>query len=347
MKRLRVRREAFTGRDVVGRLTGRAEFRVVVADSSYLHIGSGDFTVKIGEDEELAKIVHGSRSLEEVLRYANQRVVSAGQLCMGLVKYSGVPCIPGSSIKGMVRSRLELINEPIGNTVDSCFRVVSTAPMTKRPSQGVHGWRHAWIWWDAPSQDRGLPCNPLSTGDYSVCKLCDIFGAPGISSRVFFGNACAKGDVRTVTKVLDHDECLELVPPGTVFSGEFSFINLSPEELGLVLIGMGAGSKGVFKDVLMGKSKYRVRRLAGGREIELGRVRYELVSLVLTSRLKRNLPRFFKEKCLSKGHMMICNEATIKDVVAHLVAEAVNAYPGFRRALTFSEVNVKYGIGGV
>ncbi|HIP65965.1 MAG TPA: hypothetical protein EYH08_05545, partial [Pyrodictium sp.] len=54
----------------------------------------------------------------------------------------GRPAIPGSSLKGAVRSRIELASS--GDHVPAAFLYDSGALKTL-PGVGAHGWRHARI----------------------------------------------------------------------------------------------------------------------------------------------------------------------------------------------------------
>ncbi len=333
-KLLSVIRGALVDRSSLGGLTGTAY--ISVTTKSYLHIGSGKELIAL--DPEIVDVVLRSKSLAEVVRYLRTlRGASVGSKCFEFVRYGGKLCIPGSSIKGLIRSRLELLAKPINNSIESCFRVPSP-PITTKPPKGVHGWRHVRIWWDAPAQDRRPTCNPLQEGYIELCVVCNIFGAPGVASRVFFSNACCTSDVKTVKKVLDYGECLELVPPNTVFKGSFSFRGLRLEELGLILIGAGAREDGGFNEVLMGKSKYRLRRL-GGKSIELGRVLFSINAFRFRKYLE--LPKELNNiisKCRYEDSVIICEGDIARELISHLVKLAKSKYRSFKEATQFSEV---------
>ena len=346
VRRLSVIKRPYTGRDSLAELTGTINYELIT--KSYIHVGSG--RAVLGVSKELVNTTSKAITLEEALRNIKSLRSSVSTTCLELVRYGDKVCIPGSSIKGIVRSRLELLSSPTNNEVESCFRVVASPPMLNPPPSGSQGWRHARIWWDAPSQDRVSSCDPLSTGDYSLCVICNIFGAPGVASRVFFGNACTEGKVRILTEVLDHGECLELIPPNTMFLGEFSFTNLKPEELGLVLIGMGAKSDGSFTEILLGKSKYRLRETPSGTKVELGRAVFRLRRIELRDysiskySLDSGLTRLLS-KCLKSEYSLRCEDDALNDLIKELVRRTLNTFKTFSKAESFSEVRRKLELG--
>ncbi len=348
VKIVNVIKEPFTGRDVLVGLTGVISYELVTR--SYIHVGSGRSILGVSKD--LANAVKRANILEDALRIFKLPQYREGVrfTCLELVRYGGKVCIPGSSIKGVVRSRLELLSSPINDRVESCFRVVDSPPMQVQPPQGSQGWRHARIWWDAPSQERVSTCNPLE-GDYSLCVICDIFGAPGVASRVFFSNACSD-KVEVETKVLDYGECLELIPPNKSFLGELSFTSLKPSELGLVLLGMGAGSDGTFKEILLGKSRYRIRRAREGSKLELGRVVFKLRSIKLRdyslSEYLSNEPKLKEilSKCSRSNYSIICRDEVLNELISELVRKALTKFKTFSKADTFSEVRRKLELSG-
>jgi len=185
----------------------------------------------------------------------------------------GSPVVPGSSVKGNVRARLELSLVPREGFVSSCLIRASEEPL-EPPPRGEEGWRHFRIWSQALSFDRGPSCD-FTEGEGEVCLLCDIFGTAGLQGLVAFDDFIGEG-VRLKPVDLPVGEKLLAAPPGSAFSGAIAFTNLRAWELGLLLYGMGFRGSRIGKPVLFGKVKYR--RYEG---YAFGVVRYELVRLEL------------------------------------------------------------------
>lgn len=158
------------------------------------------------------------------------------------------PYIPGGTVKGNIRSRIELSAVPKDGEVMACFSVL-------RPGRSSH--RHQKIYSESLKYQRDR-CD--YTRENRVCPVCDIFGSPGLGSRVFFT------DFPCVDKC-EGEEFEEQVGPGTmrievlgsgaVFRGEVAVSWLRPVELGVILWGMGVHEIGEWGEtVLMGRLRY-------------------------------------------------------------------------------------------
>lgn len=307
---VRVHREKPSDRSELGgdRLTGVVDARVSCI--SWVHVGSG--SVEPVDVPRVSREKLRALSMDDMMRAWGG---AAAKEAAAFVKYSGEPVIPGSSLKGVVRSRLELLITSSNGESYSCFRLSTRPP--REPRVGSHGWRHVRVWSPSPSEDRrGCP-----GGD--VCPVCNLFGAPGLASRVFFGNfSLEEGGLEVLE--LDHGEVVEAARPGSVFSGRVSFMGLEPWELGLLLVGMGAREDGGFVDILLGKSKYRVRVRREGGEVEMGRVRFGVKGLYTTRGPGAEGPG-------------------LKDYLSRLVSEAASRVRGLR--VGFSEADVARRLG--
>jgi hypothetical protein len=216
---LRVIRERPKERNRLSGLSGALIFSARVIDP--VHVGSGGPSLK---------------GLEGFAK-GEGREIEGVEEALDVIRIGGKPAIPGSSLKGAVRSRLELTFRGYNGSVPSCFSVIGDV---KIPS-----WRHREIY-RSSSENRGPPCDYLRYG--TVCKVCDIFGAPGLASRVHFPNLIF-GDEDEISSDLGR---IVVIPRGAESEGALLFQGMEPYELGLVLIGMGN-----LKPLLIGRGKYR------------------------------------------------------------------------------------------
>ena len=216
---LRVIRERPKERNKLSGLSGVLIFSVRVIEP--VHIGSGSPSLK---------------GLEELVKMKGEAIQGAEE-ALDVIRISGKPAIPGSSLKGAVRSRLELTFRGHDGSVPSCFSVIGDV---KIPS-----WRHREIY-RSSSENRGAPCDYLRYG--TVCKVCDIFGAPGLASRIHFSNILFDTEEEIISDV----GRIVVIPRGAESEGTLLFQGMEPYELGLVLIGMGN-----LKPLLIGMWKYR------------------------------------------------------------------------------------------
>ena len=254
--------------------------------SDYLHIGRGAPEPII--PRVLVEAVKQGRSFDEKLRIVESIVARLGGVKLVKRMYAprGVPAIPGSSLKGAVRSRIELGAFGDGGLVPAEMHYGNEQPLTMLPPPGQHGWRHARIWCESVFEPREY--QPFSPLDDLMGRVAE---GEAISSRVHFSDLTPLGEVETRILVLDHGEAVEAVPRGVRFRGEILLYNVSLEELGLLLYGLGLDKSilcGREPLLLMGASKYRDRVLqrectvtpeglrcrdAGNRRIRMGIVR--------------------------------------------------------------------------
>jgi len=298
-------RETATDRIHVKGVTARLRVRVTVV-SDYLFIGSGRFLVPWEELRRVVGAIVRATRVEQVL-YHGSRVRGLRRV-KEFYSVGGKPAIPGSSLKGAVRSRIELAST--GDRVPAVFLYDSGA-LKALPEVGVHGWRHARIWCESVFEER-----VRKTG-YTVLE--DIMGVAGggfeaIGSRVYFGDLKLISRHSYEVVVLDHNEAVQAMPRGSVFEGEILVQNLEMDELGLLFYGL-AQDKRLYCNrdplMLLGAFKYRCRvRQDTGKRVEFGVVRVDVVGveyapwsrvkLPLHELLRRSLGEAFNNYSLRK-----------------------------------------------
>ena len=277
---VRVQRDKPRLRDRLEGLSGRLEVRLRACSrglgdpvDSYLHVGTG--ALRLVVDETWLR----QRVATAATRQRLERLVS--ELSEGIqldyAQFSlvaGRPVVPGSSVKGNVRSRIELSLAPRGGVVRCCLIRATEEPL-QPPPPGEHGWRHFRIWARALEFEREPACEYTEEEEGQVCLCCDLFGTAGLQGLVEFGDLL--GERVSIERVsLPTGEKLEAARPGSTFAGRVSFRNLKAWELGLLLYGMGLRDSRTGKPVLLGKVKYR--RHPG---LVFGVVRYEVAALEL------------------------------------------------------------------
>jgi CRISPR/Cas system CSM-associated protein Csm3 (group 7 of RAMP superfamily) len=210
----RPRRESYVPHERFTGLSGKLDFRLRV-ESDYLFVGSGgyEFDPKGGGDRPDVWYTFYRRN---------------GQLC-----------IPGTSLKGAIRSIVEAIS-------NSCVGQRKGGEHVARSHE---------------------PCRFKGGQQERLCPACRIFGLTGLRGRVRFDDALAQGQIKPdIVKIAElwpprlsggrkfyqvkkfmlldrrpqpNFRFIEAVPKGAVFRGALWFENLSPDELGLVCLAMG------------------------------------------------------------------------------------------------------------
>lgn len=163
-----------------------------------------------------------------------------------IVRIGGKPVIPGSSIKGVLRSSLESLMS--GNNVKVC---VPEAAIPKERMRDKERY--------AQEIGRLTPCEASS--EKTVCPICQIFGAAGLSGRAMFLDAVPVNDPRIIKRThvaIDRENKaaatkalmeLEAVDADSKFDGKIRVINPEDWQIGAILKAvesldlLGIGSK--------------------------------------------------------------------------------------------------------
>lgn len=282
-------------------------FKAKVCRGSYAFTGS--FMEGLHINDRFIKLLY--QVIEEYLKrpYQNQgfqKLVSEVDLKLkSLVKmkpshklsrYDMRVVIPASAVKGAVRSRIEYKLSP----KVSCYSV----EQEKLPPKNFYE-RHLKFWGDDVVNPRGS-CNFISDG--KVCMVCDLFGAPGLASRIYFSDLeMISGNVIKL-----QDLNVEVVAPNSEFKSTINIINCDLVDLGLLFLGLELYSK---SPILLCAYKYRYNPHAGGSKYKgqfiFGAFRFQLetFSEVLTNMLA-NLLR--KRLDVAKEYHEVSREDLIK-----------------------------------
>ncbi len=317
--------------------TLRLELEVEVV-SDYLHIGRGTEPVVTGRALELLK---RARSIDEMMNIIESIASALGGVRQVKRMYAlrGKPAIPGSSLKGAVRSRIELGSYGGGGVVPAEMLYGNEQPLVQLPPVGQHGWRHARIWCESVFE-------PRSYEPYSV--LDDLMGVmphggEAIASRIYFSDLLPAGPAETRILLLDHGEMVEAVPRGARFRGEILATHVSLEELGLLFYGLGLDKRLLCNReslLLLGASKYRDRILVRECRVESGRmecrdagerpVRLGIVRVSIGS--------------VSYAPWSRCRFGEGEELARKALEAAKTAYPGLR--ICFDEVERRLKLSG-
>ncbi|MEM0338069.1 MAG: RAMP superfamily CRISPR-associated protein [Ignisphaera sp.] len=332
MSSIAVTRKAFTVRDieVEGTLSGVIEAEIEAL--SYIHVSMGrERLERLIDIKTAASLLN---TVEEALIKGDikalQRVSSYVALdYIDNVVYGDSVCIPGSTIKGLLRARLELCPAKDGSAI-SCMRS-DVKPISSPPPPGAHGWRHARIW-KAVSENRGPYCNPIETQDYTICVVCDIFGAPGVVGRVMPSNFCCSLEAYE-KRDLPYGEKVYAIKPGTRLKGSIMFSALKLEEIGALLISMGiAKGSSIGIPVLIGKHKYAYP--------DMGKARFMVVALKAPLRFAETLAKWGLN-CSVEHIEIICREKELQKLIDMAIDETLTRYPQLSQLHGFSEADVK------
>lgn len=150
-------------------------------------------------------------------------------------------CIPGTSLKGAIRSTVEAISdscilqrkqkgEQVLRDQEACRDISQLCPACR--IFGAMGFRGRVSFSDAFPQD------PVET---KIVQIGSLFGPQKSQGRKFYqtGSASFSTDLRP----MKNSQCLEVVPKGTKFRTTLFFENTTESELGLVFAALGWDSE--------------------------------------------------------------------------------------------------------
>ncbi|BFH74743.1 RAMP superfamily CRISPR-associated protein [Sulfurisphaera javensis] len=240
-----IQRSRYTPRNAKG-LEGIIELEMTVV-SDYLFVGSGKYDYYLVKSlENIEDLVEKALKgvIPDLSNYFSPKVYLMN-------KYSdGKIVIPGSTIKGMVRSRLEL------SIPGSCYIV-------DRRSDSPPSQTYIRIF----KPDRNRRSDEFDPREYpNICPVCNLLGNMGLGSRVSFSDFVMTSGKTTYVNV--HGSEFEVVTRGSKFIGKVVYHSLTQEEIGMILYGFGfrKGTEG--KVQLLGRFKFSDRRF--------GRVKFML-----------------------------------------------------------------------
>ncbi|QOJ78809.1 hypothetical protein IG193_08685 [Infirmifilum lucidum] len=187
-------------------------------------------------------------------------------------RVGGRVAIPGSTVKGAVRARLELLLPEARYAVSQ--RSDSYSP------------KYVEIF-----KPRPRPQPSYKPPHVDVDPVSDLLGCAGLASRVVFGDHYLRGEGKLETVPVG-GEWFEVAKRGDVFEGRVVLRGVEGYELGMLLYGMGArlvDGRLSFKTMLLGRLKFQDRRF--------GRVRFDAkpgagVGVSLEDALRSFLARF-------------------------------------------------------
>jgi len=189
-----------------------------------------------------------------------------------VIKLGGKPVIPGSSLKGALRSTLEAMLAGLGHKVCIPFAAIPRRYRRKEEQQAY-----------VARLGRLTPCDNIE----HPCPVCSIFGTvggqAGLSGKALFLDATVRGEYELIERshvAITRDTrsqsegslmSLQAVDAGATFRGEIRVVNPEPWEVGAILralegtelLGMGAKKTAGYGDLEIEVEQIEVVRFDG------------------------------------------------------------------------------------
>ncbi|MGB9759667.1 MAG: RAMP superfamily CRISPR-associated protein [Brevinematia bacterium] len=250
-------RKEFTPREYLlqDRFNLTLKFEALVPENSYIF--SGAIPKQLPEvkifynniDKLKRRILSGEKLdlLAEIKRLLNEIDISKRMFEKNkyFPKLLNSYFIPGSSIKGAARSRIEYKLKPtkLGNSLVSYSCYITESPFLDK----LFARNHLMFWGEDTSYFRSSCKVP------NVCIVCDLFGTQSLASRVSFSDALLASSTSASLEFLK-DLSIEAIKPNSKFILRVDAINLNFIELGLLFLGFEIFSG---SPILVGSFKYR------------------------------------------------------------------------------------------
>lgn len=282
-QKIEVEKVNYTPRDVF--LEDRSIYilkcRLIVKDNSYLFISEAP--IKINNIVQI--IENGIRNikskpsldLNSIDAMVDQIKVQKGQN-IDFTKLDNKYIIPGSSLKGAIRSRIEYKFKVNNGKIKSCYRVEGDFFQSKASN-------HIKFWGGDVTRSRGIPCD--ASRDDKVCITCDMFGAPSLTSLISIDDAYLEKGSSVRLPQLGN---IEVIEPNSKFSTTIICRNFDYTRLGLLFLGMEIFSA---SPILLGMYKYRFNPVIGktyfNNRYVFGWIRFELDELIECKKEKNEI----------------------------------------------------------
>ena len=321
-------RVALTPRSLLSGIVGRLELKARLVDR--VHVGSGELRLSIKDRGLVVKLARELLATKDPHRAA-KRALELMSVEQAFVKLGDRLCIPGSTIKGLVRSRLELMAGRRGQDVKASACLSVAGPLlAKPPAPGLPGWRHAKIWGSAVLVERERESYHEEGLAADLCPICNLLGAPGVASRVYFSDlCCVERCSPSICAFQEYGMRLEVLEPGATLSGALTLRGVALEELGLLFIGLGFDGSS-FKPLLVGRAKYMAENF--------GRVVFEPRSLVVVRELSVELLRSVGLSPRCEGRYCVVEGVELNKLLVEAFKAARGKYPDIE---PFSEAEEK------
>jgi len=217
--------------------------------------------------------------------------------------------IPGTTLKGMTRARLELSFIPKSNEIDACFITRSKGRIGYKQRNYLKGFGY----------NNNITERWQCKGGMNVCFVCNIFGSMGLRAKVNFSDAeLVKGSMKRVTLDVGRGHSNEeIIGDDGEFQFKISFENLERSELGAIFYALNTNSD---KTVLIGSHKYGASKDVRQKTVRLGKCKITATKIL-------TFPDLFKIK-----------EEDVKSFIAECINSFKRRFQGRIRELKDWEV---------
>ena len=239
------------------------QVKLTVLRNNYVFIGSSK--------DELAPI--SEEIFEESIEFDTKlkKIAEKIEPMRSTILINGKPYIPGSTLKGMIRFRVEhSFKEDGSGKIYSCF--ISQASPEKKENIKKFLMKFGYF----PNIPKARENEDIRSDHF--CKVCNLFGNSNLASRITISDAKSSDDVNfeKINLSEKYNDIRRVISPGSQFIFTVNVNNAEMEDLALLYIGMNLHNDGTS---LLGMNKFAPQKDSKGEIIHFGKIKLEIVKI--------------------------------------------------------------------
>jgi len=255
------------------------EVQLTVLENNYIFVGSAR--------DELAKVPDSVYEEKIDLDKKLEKIADLIKPMSSIILIEDEPYIPGSTLKGMIRFRVEHSFKPDKNgKIYSCF-IKQAHPEIK---ENIKNFLIKFGYF--PNEVEARQNEDIRSDQF--CKVCDLFGNSNLASRVIISDAKPLNEIKLEELNISEkwNDIRRVIPPKSQFKFTINLNNGDMEDLALLYLGMNLHNDGT---LLLGMNKFAPKKNDKGQIIHFGRIKLELIKILEFSNDKKG----FSEKEIS------------------------------------------------
>ena len=255
------------------------EVKLTVLDNNYIYVGSAK--------DELAKVADSIYEEKIDLAKRLEKMTNLIKPMSSTILIDDKPYIPGSTLKGMIRFRVEhSFKKDKNGKIYSCF-IKQARPDVR---ENIKNFLTKFGYF--PNEVEARQNEDIRSDQF--CKVCDLFGNSNLASRVIISDAKPLNEIKLEELNISEkwNDIRRVIPPKSQFKFTINLNNGDMEDLALLYLGMNLHNDGT---LLLGMNKFASKKDDKGQIIHFGRIKLEIIKIFEFSNDKKGFSE--KEIC--------------------------------------------------
>ena len=271
------------------------EVKLTVLENNYIFVGSAR--------DELARVPDSV--FEEKIDLDNklEKIADLIRPMSSTILIEGEPYIPGSTLKGMIRFRVEHSFKPEKNgKIYSCF-IKQSRPEIK---DNIKNFLIKFGYF--PNEVEVRKDEDIRSDQF--CKVCDLFGNSNLASRVIISDAKPLNEIKLEELNISEkwNDIRRVIPPKSQFKFTINLNNGDMEDLALLYLGMNFHNDGT---LLLGMNKFAPKKDDQGQTLHFGRIKLKISKIFEFSSDKKG---FHEKEIITTEEINEFNEKVLNEI---------------------------------